>query len=199
MKSIISVEKTLEHIFYMLPAMRYENEGEFYNPHFVTGTEQELNRFLLEAKSNENKPYPLIWLLMPYSENHKSKSVKVEDLCLVIAVNGSKSLSFQNRLLTSFDKVLTPLLINIRWALYHSSVINLEEEMRVIKFPNYSVENSDNRESASIEIWDAYKVYFGLEINSGCIKQLKFPSIENQEEGPILSDFITDGSNIITT
>lgn len=171
---MIVVEDKLEEIFSYIPKMSYEVGGVEFNVVFGYGDKYELNQFLKDNESNDNKPYPLIWMLYPYKELHKKKVVDLKDIVLILATNTNASMSNKDRIKTNFKRILIPLYDYVFTVLQRAVNISLLEEVEVIKFPNFSSDKLEDREeSFTIELWDALKTVWNFNINNSCLKDIK--------------------------
>ena len=76
-KKTIIVEDVLEKVLDYLPLM--DKNGVSYKPLFKIGDHKELLAFFKQTQGNSN--YPLIWLEMPFEENHiNRRRVKLDSL-----------------------------------------------------------------------------------------------------------------------
>ena len=168
-KRTLIIEHILESYFSMLPPHEKEVGGDTveFPIEFKPGDEKELIRFL--TKMNDN-PYPLIWLMTPFEEDHLRTKVVCENLEFVLAVDGNSEETYEQRLVSSYQNILMPLLDNIKKLFSISGVIDFSnEDIRLAKFPNFG-EDELNETS---QIWDALKVTFkSLSFNNKCIKQI---------------------------
>jgi len=165
-KEMIIVEERLEEMFNTLPMIQTSN-GDF-QPIFMYGDQKELNAFL-KTSIGSDKPYPLIWLVYPYEENHTRTHVDIQRLSLILAVETNNAMLNPERMENTFKTVLVPLWNNIRHLFNASGTIDVNQEYDIIKFPNYG---ETDTESESIDVWDALKVTFKCKINNYCLKQI---------------------------
>lgn len=172
-KQIIVFEDVLEAIFSYLPRMKY-NTGDLddYPVVFGAGDKKALNVFL-KTKLKGDRPYPLIWLLYPYEETHNRTNLSIDKTTLILAVPTNKSMQTKQRIDETYKKVLFPLYDNMVFALGQANIVNIAHEFKVVKYPNYSDEPSDE-ESAGIFIWDALRVNFQITIQGTCLKPIIF-------------------------
>ena len=173
--NIIVVEDVFEAIFKYLPDMKFsENDVKSFPVEFGYGDQKELNAFLKLSENKENKPYPLIWLIYPNTEEHLKNKVSLKNISFILAVDVNKSGLNKDRIKTSYKVVLNPLLNNIISVLTRANVINMKHEFKIVKHPNYSAENSNTEESKTIANWDAIKITFNCSILNTCLKEIKF-------------------------
>lgn len=170
----IVIEDRLKEIFDYLPDIVNDN-GESFKPVFMYGDDKQLTDFLRQSKTHSN-PYPLIWLTYPFVEKHKRSRVEFKDMTLVLAVESNSSMLNDQRLIETYSKVLIPLLDNIRTAFHRCNIINLEDEYRITKYPNYSYVYIANAQDVNLTnyIWDALKISIDGYITSNCLKPINF-------------------------
>jgi len=164
----IVVEDRLETMFEDLPKMKSLSGETYHSVVFGYGDKKELNAFL----SNREEPYPLIWLLYPYSENHQKTKVVVDGAVFILAVSTNSSMQNYERLKVTFGKILIPLFNNFRLLFRRSNIVNFEEDFIIQKHPNYS-DSEEGEQNAGSFIWDALRVSFDFSLNSSCYKKLK--------------------------
>ncbi|RLA04913.1 MAG: hypothetical protein DRQ47_02475 [Gammaproteobacteria bacterium] len=167
----IIVENRLEEIFNQLPIMT-NSKGVDFKPVFKFGDEFELNAFLRASKGDAKRPYPLIWLVYPYTEDHTRTVVNIENMVLVLATVTNSSYNNSQRLKENYEKILIPLYENIKLAFLRVNILSTDDTYNMIKFPNYGRE--DGAEAKTIDLWDALKITFNCAINNNCIRQIKF-------------------------
>lgn len=171
--------------------MSYSEGSQSFNPVFSYGDKKELNAFL--ANNKISRPYPLIWLLYPYSEKQSKKRVNLKDLVLILAVNTKLSLSAQERHEKTMKKILIPLLNNVIKVFTRAVNVDFNSVFEVVKFHNYSdneiaVFRNIKEESKTIDLWDAIKVTLDLSINTACLKSINME--EQKHDPPITVDSI---------
>jgi len=164
LRDTIVVEDRLREIFAYLPAI------DGYIPVFGCGDQRELNAFLVNKKAEA--PYPLIWLVYPYSEQHKRTKVELESITLILAVETNQAMLNLQRIEDVYKVFLYPLLDNIKYVFRVASIMNLSDEYDVWKYPNYSGDANLGEENETIAIWDALKVNFNCTINDKCLKPI---------------------------
>lgn len=169
------VENRLSEIFDYLPLMSYSVNGTEYKPKFGYGTQKHLNDFIINSAQNLVDIYPLIWLLYPYREEHtnKGRKVEVKELTLILAVNASKTMNTEERLTTTFNKVLFPLYDNVILSFFRANTVNMQDLIKVVKFPNYSGDNLSGEENFTVDRWDALKVIISICFNDACLTPIK--------------------------
>src|SRR4051794_25170359 len=95
-KSIIVVEDRLQEIFSYLPPFIDVN-GNNYNALFKYSDDKELYSFFKSNKSIDS-PYPLIWLVYPYTEQHKINRVVLDKISIVLAIDTNVEMLNDERL-----------------------------------------------------------------------------------------------------
>ena len=107
-KKTIIAEDVLEKVLDYLPLM--DKNGISYKPLFKIGDHKELLAFFKQTQGNSN--YPLIWLEMPFAENHiNRKRVKLNNLNFILAVETNTQMLYNERLKSTF-LILNDLLDN---------------------------------------------------------------------------------------
>ena len=170
--NMIIVEDRLAEMFAYLPTMSNEDGVEF-GVTFKYGDQKELLAFI-KSKKNKIRPYPLIWLVYPYTEFHKRNRVVIDSISLVLAVETNSSMLNEQRMRETYDKVLIPLYNNLKKMFLQANIAYVSDEYSVTKFPNYSDEQSTGEENQAVDIWDALKVTFPLEITGNCLQPIRF-------------------------
>ena len=170
-KKTIVLEDVFDDIFQQLPEITSVDGSGKYKVVFDYGDEKALNNYL--ANREQNKPYPLIWMLYPYLENHSKNNLVVDRVELILAMETNTSMENRERISTSFGKVLLPLLDNIRKAFQQANVVNVSGDYDVVKHPNYSKTDIKD-ENAVISLWDALKISFNIKVIDTCLRPLKF-------------------------
>lgn len=170
LKAII-VEDRFAEIFAQLPTISNAKGTEF-SMIFKYGDVYELQAFLDNTKGNTKRPYPLIWLLYPYLEQHKRTGVNLEGVQLILATETNAESNNEQRLLENYKKVLIPLYENIKIAFLRANIIHTSDEYNFTKFPNYG-RVEDNVSEVNV-LWDAIKLNFNCFINDKCLTQIKF-------------------------
>lgn len=168
-KTII-VEDRLKEIFsYLNPVL--SKEGHSFEPTFKSGDELELLAFFRQSTGNSN--YPLVWLDMPFEEEHfGSKRVKVDSLKLVLAVETNSAMLNSERNETTFKPILYPLMEDIIKVLNLANTVTIERDFKVMKFPNYSNETAGD-ENGFTDIWDAIRLTLNCTFNNNCLREIK--------------------------
>jgi len=100
--------------------------------------------------------------------------LSVDKATLILAVPTNESMQNKERLNETYKKVLFPLYDNMRHCLENANIVNIAKEFKVVKYPNYSDEQSSGEESAGTFIWDALKVNFQITIQDTCLKPIIF-------------------------
>ena len=173
-KKTINVEERLAGMFAYLPNSVSISGSTTLKPIFGYGDLKELNAFLKVKHTDRSRtPYPLIWLLYPYGENHTKTDVSIKKLSLILAMQTNASMGNVERMNKTFNKVLLPLLDNIHTLFIRANITSYDEEFELTKYPNYS-DNSGADEHAGIFIWDALKVELDLIITDDCLKNIRF-------------------------
>lgn len=167
-KSTIIVEDKLKSLFDYLPLFAINSFS--YKPIFMYGDEIELNQFF-KSKNNEDIPYPLIWLVYPYVEQHNYSRVKIDKLDFVLAINTNAVMLNDERIEVSYKPLLIPLLDNIRELFRKANIIIVKDNSYIItKFPNYS----DSDKNKVVDRWDALKVSLGCTIYDDILKPIVY-------------------------
>lgn len=169
-KSTIIVEDRLQELFNYLPEMDdIDLTGNKYKPVFKYGDQKELLAFL---KLNQKVSiYPLIWLVYPHNEVHHNNRVVLENISLVLAVEGNINSLNEERMQITFNKILIPLFNNIKTLFQLGSIINVGETYNVTKYPKYSY-LEDSEQNNVTAIWDAMKITFNCDISNRCLKPI---------------------------
>ena len=171
LKKTIVVENVLEKVLAYLPLMDSDN-GNNYKPLFKIGDHKELLSFFKQTNGKTN--YPLIWLEMPYSEDHiNRKRVKLETLNFILAVETNSQMLYNERLKTTFP-ILYDLLDNILEAFTQANTISYDLNFSIEKYGNYSDVETSGVEAKFSDIWDAIKLTINLELNDNCLREIKF-------------------------
>lgn len=169
-KTTIIVEDRLRDNFNYLPSMIGPNGGSF-QPVFKAGDHKELLAFFKQSQGNSN--YPLVWLDMPYEEEHINRGlVKIDRLNFILAVETNSQMLYAERIDTTFKNVLIPLLDNVIDLFRVSNVIAHDNNFIITKFGNYSDE-PQGEESGFTDIWDAIKLTVNITINNNCLREIK--------------------------
>jgi hypothetical protein len=167
-RETIIVEDRLRDIFkYLKPIVGSDSED--YYPIFKGGDEEELYAFFMESLRNVN--YPLIWLVMPYEENHTNRGKSVVNLTLILAVETSPELRTSERMDLVFKPRLYPLLDNILDCLRVSNISSIDGDYTIIKYPNYK--NSVDKDGSVIDVWDAIRLEVEVTFNDKCLREIK--------------------------
>lgn len=186
---MIIVEDRFEEMIEVMPLMKNsqsKNKDIEYKVNFGFGDDKELMNFIV-AHKNKTITYPLIWLVMPYKEVHSKKTVKLDRISFILAVETNDKMFNRERFNTTYKNVLVPLYDNFRELLEKANIVNLAEEVEVWKYPNYSNEKlPGNRETLksseknkTFDIWDAIKVTMNIKLTDNCFrKNIKFRANE---------------------
>ncbi len=166
----IELEKVLEEMFSFLPNMAGTSGSQLFPIVFGYGDELALNGFL--ANREKATTYPLIWKL-PVKEVTERHNLQVDNMTLILAVETNQSMENPQRMRETFEKVLMPLLDNVKHVFKTANIINMEDSFTIEKHPNYSKTDA-REENAVISIWDAIKVTFSFEVIDTCLKDIKF-------------------------
>lgn len=166
--TMIIVEDRLKEIFDTLPPLK-NSKGIDFKPVFKCGDNKELSTFLKLSKKTRD-PYPLIWLISPYTEEHKRTHVLIENMSLILAVETNSSMLNNQRLEDTFKTVLIPLYDNIKTLFMKANTVNTDDTYIVTKFYNYSGDTNPTDKHEVTDIWDAMKITFEIQINSNCLR-----------------------------
>lgn len=169
-KKTIIVEDVLEKVLDYLPLM--DKNGVSYKPLFKIGDHKELLAFFKQTQGNSN--YPLIWLEMPFEENHiNRKRVKLDSLNFILAVETNTEMLYNERLKSTF-LILNDLLDNVLHCFTQANTISYDLNFNISKYGNYSDVETSGVETKFSDIWDAVKLTINLEINNNCLREIKF-------------------------
>lgn len=169
-RKTIELEKELEAMFAFLPDMAGTSGSQKFPVVFGYGDEVALNGFL--ANRETETTYPLIWKL-PVKEVTERHLLKVENMTLILAVETNSSDENPQRMRETFEKVLMPLLDNVKHVFKTANIISMEDSFSIEKHPNYSKTDA-REENAVISIWDALKVTFSFTMFDTCLRDIKF-------------------------
>jgi len=169
-KSTVKVVDRLTEIFAQFPQMAGADTN-LYKPVFKAGDQKELLAFFAQSQGNSN--YPLIWLDMPYEEQHfNRKRVKIDRMILILAVETNSQMLFSERLDTTFKNVLYPLLDRVLDVFTVANTITYNSDFNIALFGNYS-DQAEGTEGEFIDIWDVIKLTIDVEINDTCLRTIK--------------------------
>jgi len=179
---MIVIEDRFEEMIDVLPEMFNKKVSEDlpFKVKYSFGDDKELNSYLLSLKGDA---YPLIWMVYPLLEVHTLKKVKVEDLSFILAVKTNDIYLNKQRFATNYKNVLVPLYNNFTELLERANIVNLNEKIRVVKYPHYSNEElptgdeklKSSEKNKTIDIWDALKVTISCTITDSFFRRdIKF-------------------------
>ena len=155
-------EDILTQGFALLPEMKYTST-ENRKPFFSWGDKEELDRYIIESKSNN---YPLIWLLPSKDVYNQVNGFLTKKVSLVLATLETRTELFNGqRLNLSYDQTLNPLVENVKYYLDNASNLLLTSDIDLFKHPNYS---------GATDKWDAIKMDFEIEINNNCLQSISW-------------------------
>lgn len=173
LEKTIIVESRLQELFNYLPEMTSLKGNTTHKPIFKYGDEKALNTFL-KLKKNETPPYPLIWLIYPYKEEHKRSKVLLNNISFVLALETNAVMLNDERIKITYEKGLIPLYNNIKHLFKFGNIINVKNHYYdIVKYPNYTGEPDDNKNQVGY-IWDALKITFSGDISDSCLKPITF-------------------------
>ena len=135
--------------------------------------EKENNCIFLKNKEKGISPYPLIWLLYPYKEEHNENRMLVNNAVFILAVKTNTSMENFQRLKETYKKVLFPLLDNFRYLFKKANIISTKEEYTITKYPNYSDTDAGEKHAGNF-IWDALKVETSFQVVSNCYRTVNY-------------------------
>lgn len=170
---MIIVEDRFAEVFAYIPDVQYPGDVNAYAPTFQYGDDKELNAFLKLHEAQNSKPYPLIWLLYPYTEKQLKTKVELPSVSFILAVDTKTEMLNPERIKESYKKILIPMYDNFVKVITRNNIINIEHSFNVIKYPNYSDDNSTGDKNKTIARWDALKVNFKCTINDTCLRKIK--------------------------
>lgn len=172
-KNMIIVEDRLREMFNQLPPHINVDLNASFPIKFKYGDNLELLSFLKQNQGSES-PYPLIWLVYPYEEDHQRTHVKIDGMSLILASETNMNMFNEERIETTYKQILFPLYENIKVLFEQSNIIITDGTFRVSKFPNYSSEELPGEENQTVDIWDALKITFDCQINDWCLNTINF-------------------------
>jgi len=167
-KDTIIIEDRLEELMAYLPEQVLGSDS--FKPVFKVGDEDDLFAFFKKSESNSN--YPLVWLQMPYLEEHINRRKVEVSLTLVLAVQTNVNMLNSERMELVFKPKLYPLLDNIIDIFRVGNTITHDGNFSITKFTNYSNENNTD-ESEFTDVWDAIKLIINVVINDDCLRVIK--------------------------
>lgn len=158
---MIVFEDVISNIIKQIPA-----DSEGFKPKFHWGGQDELNRYI----ALKSQPYPLIWM-MEGLEKHDLKGYVSKDARFIIATRELKVERLNDvRLRESFDKVLNPLLDRLVEGFRKSQTTDLNLDIQVSKYPNYS----EKEKNKTIDLWDAIVLDCTIRANNKCQNTIKW-------------------------
>lgn len=144
------------------------------------GTHKTLLQELRQRRQNEAPLYPLVWLIMPFTEEHYDNSVRGSDFTLILAVNTRKDPLNPERYEFTFRQYLIPNLELIKQALKLANNITQlaitqsasgNKYFDIVKFPNYgdpaTFDGGDRNQVT--EYWDAIQIKFRARFTQNCL------------------------------
>lgn len=167
-KKTIIVEDVLKDAFAFLP-VQTKNAVD-YKPVFKVGDENDLVAFFKASKGKTN--YPLVWLQMPFVEEHKNRNKLEVKLDFILAVETNATILHDARMEVTFKPILYKLLDNIIDIFELANTIKYNREFKMIKYSNFSNENNPE-DGVFIAVWDAIKLTVTLSINDSCLREIK--------------------------
>jgi hypothetical protein len=167
-KKSIVIEDRLEEIFsYLTPIT--SNDLQAFMPIFKVGDQKELISFFNQSETLTN--YPLIWLDMPYIENHYNQKKVEVDVSLILAVETNGSMLNSERMDKTYKPILLPLLDNVIDLFKKANTVSFDFNYKITKFPNYS-DTEQGEENKFVDIWDAIKLEITLNFNNKCLRAI---------------------------
>lgn len=168
-KDAIIVEDRLEELFDYLPEQVVNSVS--YKPVFKVGDEEDLLAFFKQSKGKTN--YPLVWLQMPYLEEHKNRTkVELTGLSFILAVETNAAMLNDERMTKTFKPLLYPLLNNILDVFRVGNIITYDGDFTITKFSNFSDEEEIEK-GEFVDIWDVIKLTIDLVIDDSCLREIK--------------------------
>jgi hypothetical protein len=138
---------------------------------FMFGTQKELNIWLATTTDK----YPLVWLVYPFFESYNNNSQSFytyKKVRLVFAINNDADKLVQTRLQTTrfiLDQLtarFTELMRNSKFKKF--ILIDKQVDIKEKFWPNYS--EKDQKESGTVDVWDAISFDCDLHLIPNCIK-----------------------------
>jgi len=167
----IIVENRMEEMLAYLPDMSVAPSLDLYPVRFEYGDQFAIMDFLKTQLGSET-PYPLVWLMTPYIESHLKTKVQVKSMTLILAVETNADMLPKQRMKETFEKVLIPLLTNLKLLFMRANIINVSREYDIVKYYNYSGDEMTGLQSETGDIWDAIKFTFDCDINDVCLRPI---------------------------
>lgn len=158
---MIDVHAKLTQAFDVLPLI------DGLKPNYKWGDENELNK-LLKLYSNDSSKniYPLIYNVSNRSSQSEMGNEASVNISLIIATrNKNTDWHNGNRWATSYKNVLFPMIRNMVQLFYKSGFTYWDGTYELYEFPNYG----DLGENKTLDIWDALRMDFRLNINNNCL------------------------------
>jgi hypothetical protein len=168
-RNTIIVEDRLKELFAYLPEQ--VANANSYKPVFKVGDEQDLFAFFKQSELVTN--YPLVWLQMPYDEEHTNRGkVQISRMTFILAVETNVEMLNDERMELTFKPILYPLLDNIIDIFRVGNTISHDGNFSIVKFTNYSNEGNPD-EGKFVDVWDAIKLTIDVVINDSCLREIK--------------------------
>ena len=161
---MIVVEDRLSEIFEFLPPING------FNPVFRYGDDKELNTFLSSYDGKSSTPYPLIWLVYPYTEKQSRRHVEITNMKFILAVRNNEVMLYDERIIKTFKGLLIPLYNNIIESFKKANTMLTDDEYNVVKYPNYG----SGEEAKANDIWDAITITTDVEFNDFRLLNIKY-------------------------
>lgn len=187
---MIVVEERLKEVFdtigtYELPeeTNNISNPGQSFGLTFGYGSHKELLKVLKKRSENNSLIYPMLWLVMPFTEDIFTNYTK-SDFRVVLAMNNKNVNQFNDeRNKYTYRLYLNPYIDLIKQSLIKANTIDLITKSGNIfnfftqtKYPQYGVpEDFDGSDqNKTFHFWDAIVLDFEAKINSNCLKEINY-------------------------
>lgn len=187
---MITVEERFKELFdtigtYDLPeeTNNVSNPGQSFPLTFGYGSHKELLRVLKTRSDNDAQIYPLLWLVMPFTENIFQRYTQ-GDFRLVLAKNNKETAMFNDeRNQSTFKYYLNPYIELIKQSLIKGNTIDLISNsgnarnfFTQTKYPQYGTPEDfeGNDENKTFHFWDAIVLDFTAKINSNCLFNINY-------------------------
>ena len=187
---MIVVEERLKELFdtigtYDLPdeENNINDPGQSFPLTFGYGSHKELLKVLRKRSDNQAIIYPLIWLVMPFTEDIFSRYTKC-NLRLILAMNNKNVNQFNDeRNQYTYKLYLNPYIELIKQSLVKANTIDLVTKTSNVfnfftqeKYPQYGLpedfEGSDRNKT--FHFWDAIVLDFEAKVNSNCLLKINY-------------------------
>lgn len=177
---MIVPELQLQQLFATIPTYEIETGRNALALTYNFGDHKTLLAFLRQRRGKNVPLYPLLWLIMPFREEHFDTDVRGTDFTLILAVNTRKDWFNPQRYNETFRTYLLPYLNLVRQALTKANNITLQALavqdghnvfLRVVKYPNYGdpEDSAGGDRNQATDYWDAIQITFKARFTQNCL------------------------------